>query len=180
MMKSFAISLSLAFAFVFAAPLAQSGSTARAQTGQPAPTITQVRLTEQHVQGFIAMQKVLTELARTLEGDADANDDTVVKKLEALAKQNGFDSFAQFDNIAANITLVISGIDPDTGKYTDPRELMRADIADIRTDTTLNDKERAELIADLEAAIKGTPVVEHPENIEVVRRFAREIEGVIN
>ncbi|MEO0671187.1 MAG: hypothetical protein AAFZ05_04090 [Pseudomonadota bacterium] len=183
LMKPLAICLALTLAGPASLTALLFATPAAAETPQASPTIKQVRLTEQHVQGFIAMQKVLTELARSLEsaGASGAQgDEQVVQKLEALARENGYASFAEFDNIAANITLVISGIDPDTGKYADPRDLMRADIEDIRKDETLTDKERDELIKDLEAAIEGTPAVAYPENIEVVRKFAREIEGVIN
>lgn len=172
--------MSIVVKAVFASALLTLSAAAAVPQSEPSFEIKQVRLTEQHIRGFVEMQKVLAEMAKTIDTEEKAREQNIAARLEDLAKQNSFGSFENFDVVASNITLVISGIDPDTGKYTNPKELMRADIADINKDTTLTDDERAELVKDLEEAIRTTPEVEFPENVELVRKFAREIEGVIN
>jgi hypothetical protein len=46
-------------------------------------------------------------------------------RAEAVAKKNGFASLAEYDDVWTNITMIISGIDPQTKKFTEPTEQIK-------------------------------------------------------
>ncbi|MEO0729284.1 MAG: hypothetical protein AAFY64_02760 [Pseudomonadota bacterium] len=139
----------------------------------------QVQLTETMVESFLRMQTGLAGVAEELEAVDDKPHAALKDKLTKLAKNAGFASFADYDRVAQSIFLVMSGIDPDTGAWTDPKINLRADIEDVRKDTTLTDKERRDLVEDLELAIRNTPDVAFRMNIALVRKHATRIEKVL-
>ena len=53
--------------------------------------------------------------------------------------KHGFKDFADFEEIRANIMMVLAGIDPDNGEYSDPIELIKKDIEAIKADKALTD-----------------------------------------
>jgi hypothetical protein len=44
---------------------------------------------------------------------------------EAIAKNSGFKHFAEYDDVAANILMVVAGIDPLTKRYTAPQTAVK-------------------------------------------------------
>ena len=78
----------------------------------------QIKLTERHIQGFMAAYEDMANLY------AGANQDKPDPKVEAqaavIAKKNGFASLAQYEDVSTNITMIMSGIDPQTKKFTEP------------------------------------------------------------
>jgi hypothetical protein len=44
----------------------------------------------------------------------------VEAQAEAIAKKSGFASLAEFDDVSVSISAVMSGIDPQTKKFTEP------------------------------------------------------------
>src|SRR5688572_4820996 len=94
--------LSLAIAVA----LAQVCSPAQAQ-------LKQIKLTEKQVQSYIAAQKELTAITDKMEGAAAEKPDPKMQtELESVAKKHGFKDFAEYDDVAANVSMVLSGIDP--------------------------------------------------------------------
>ncbi len=55
-------------------------------------------------------------------------------QLEDIAKKNGFASFAEFEDVGANITIVLDGLDRTSGTYTDPSEKMKKELEEIKAD----------------------------------------------
>src|SRR5260370_39386755 len=72
----------------------------------------QIKLTEKHLQGFMAASKDMTKL---YEG---ANPDKPDPKLEAqaaaIAKKNRFASLHEYDDAATNTSMILSGMRPPT------------------------------------------------------------------
>jgi hypothetical protein len=70
------------------------------------------------------------DIAKLYEGaESDKPEDPKVEaQAAALAKKNGFASLAQYDDVLTNITMILSGIDPQTKKFTEPpsRSRMRS------------------------------------------------------
>jgi len=61
-------------------------------------------------------------LAKKLQGStSDQPDPKLQAEPEAVAKNSGFKDFAEYDNVAANILMVVAGIDPLTKRYTTRR-----------------------------------------------------------
>jgi hypothetical protein len=52
----------------------------------------------------------------------EKRDPKVDAQAAAVAKKNDFASLAQYENVSMNITMIMSGIDPQTKKFTEPPE----------------------------------------------------------
>lgn len=141
-----------------------------------AQDIKQIKLTEAHVQGFIASQKDLAAIAGKLQQAGDKPDPNLQKELEDIAKKHGFASFTELDDVAANISIVMAGLDPQTGNYIDPLDALKKELEEVKNDKSIPDADRKQLEDELNEAIKTTPALEHKENIEVVKKHRDAIE----
>jgi hypothetical protein len=139
----------------------------------------QMKLTEQHIQGFIASQKELTAMADRLQQAGDKPDPKLQAELEALAKKYGFTSFGELDDVAANISVVMAGLDPQTGDYLDPLEAIKQEMEDIKADTSIPDNDKKQMLEEMTAALRTTPPLQHKENVEVVKKHRAEIEKAL-
>jgi hypothetical protein len=86
----------------------------------------QIKLTEKHIQGFMGARKDMTKL---YDG---ANPDKPNPKVEVqaeAARKNGFASLDEYDEVSFNILMIMSGIDPQTKKFTEPPEHIKKEIA---------------------------------------------------
>jgi len=155
--------------------LSMSGAGAQAT----APEFKQVKLNDKHVQGFIAAQKDISGIADELQKAGDKPDPKLQAKLEEIAKKHGFGSFADMDDVAANISMVLAGIDPQSGAYTDPLEAIKKEMEDVRKDASIPEKDKKQMLAELEEALKTTPPLQYKENIELVKRFQKDIEKAL-
>ncbi|MFM9940400.1 MAG: hypothetical protein ACKVP7_12995 [Hyphomicrobiaceae bacterium] len=140
----------------------------------------QVKLSEKLIQSFIAAQKDLAVLAqKNPPTETDKPDPKIQAELEAIAKKHGFASFAEFDDVAFNISFVMGGIDPQSGSFTDQITQIKKEIEDVKADRTVPDDQKKQMLADLDEALKNTPPLKFPENIEVVKKFHGEIAKVL-
>src|SRR5262249_18469000 len=132
----------LGLAAVLAAALAQvSGipSGSLLATTALAQEVRQIKLTEKQVQGFIAAQKDLAPIMEKIQGaTTDQVDPKVQAQLEAAVKKSGFKDMAEYDEVAANISMVMAGIDPQTKTFTDPQAAIKKEIADVTADKTMS------------------------------------------
>ena len=159
--------LALALAFTLAPAVAQDAE------------FKQIQLTEKQIQSFISAQNALNEIANKLQGASDGPDTKLQAELEALAKKNGFASFEEMDDVAANISMVIAGIDPKSGEYTDPVEAIKKEIEDIKADASIPDKDKKQMLEEMEEALTSTPPLKFPENIELVKKYRTDIDKVL-
>jgi hypothetical protein len=92
-----------------------------------AQELKQVKLTEKHILGFMA---AYDDIAKLYYGaNPDKPDPKVDTQAAAVAKKNGFASLAQYEDVSMNITMIMSGIDPQTKKFTEPPEQIKDEIA---------------------------------------------------
>lgn len=140
----------------------------------------QVKLTPKLVESFIAAQQDISEYAQKNQAPAtDKPDPKVQAELDAMAKKHGFSSFADFDDVAFNISLVMGGLDPQTGKFTDPVTALKQEIEDVKKDKSIGEKDRKQMLEELNEALKNTPPLQFPENVEVVKQYREQIEKVL-
>ena len=144
--------------------------------GAAAQDIKQMKLTDKQVQGFIDSQKDLAAISSKLQAAGDKPDPALQAELEKIAKKHGFASFAELDDVAANISIVMAGLDPQTGEYTDPLEALKKELDEVKSDASIPDADKKQLVEELTDAIKSTPPLEHKENIDVVKKHREEIE----
>ena len=76
----------------------------------------QIKLTEKHVEGFIAAQRDMSAVAEKMQGSVFLNHPNAKYEVElnAVTKKHGFKNFAEYEAVAANISLVMAAIDPQT------------------------------------------------------------------
>src|SRR6516162_980779 len=110
---------------LFSAPLAPALFDPGAATAEE---VKQIKLTERHIQGFMTASK---DMAQLYDGaDPDKQDPEV--QATAVAKKNGFASLAEYDDASMNISMIMSGIDPQTKKFTEPPEQIKKEITALK------------------------------------------------
>ena len=134
-----------------------------------AQEVKQIKLTEKHIQGFMAAYK---DMARLYDGaDPDKPDPKVDAQAAAVAKKNGFASLAEYDGVSMNISMIMFGIDPQTKKFTEPPDQIKKQIAALKTDKSVSEAEKKEELAELEAALKNAKPIQFKENVALVLKY---------
>jgi hypothetical protein len=136
----------------------------------------QLKLTEAHIKGFIASQSDLAAISEKLQKAGDKPDPGLQKELEQLAQRHGFKSFSELDDVAANISMVMAGLDPETGEYTDPIEAIRKEMEEIKKDDAIPEKDKKQMITEMEEALKSTPPLQFKDNIALVKKYQQDID----
>ena len=177
------VAMALACAMLGFAVLAGAMEPVVAQQGSPSPAappeIKQVRLTEKHVTGFLGAQKDLVAITSKLEAAGDTIDDKLQKELDDIGRKHAFKDFADFEEIRANLMMVLAGIDPDNGEYSDPIELIKKDIEAIKADRTLSAEDRKAQLEEMDDALKEMQPLKYKENIDIVKKYAKQIDDVL-
>src|SRR5262249_23645541 len=133
--------------------------------------------TEKHMQSFLAAYKDMSALSES--ADADKPDPKLEAKLEATAKKYGFASLTEYDDVSGNISLVMSGIDPKTKKFTEPPEALKREIAQLKADKSVSDADKKKDLEDLEEALKNAKPVQFKENIALVTKYFDKLAAVM-
>lgn len=155
---------------------------AQAKQEQQQPTVTeikQIKLNEKMIQGFLTSQRGLIAITDKLEKAGDTIDDKLQAELDQIAKKGGFPSFYDFEDVRANIMMVLAGIDPESGTYTDPIDLIKKDIEAIKTDKQLTEPDRKQQLEELTEALKEMQPLQFKENIALVQKHFKEIDEVL-
>jgi hypothetical protein len=144
---------------------------------------TQIQLTEKNVEGFIAAQKEMWTLAEKMRGGdavvlSQARGKYRVER-DAIVKKYGYRDYAEYEAVAINISMVMAAIDPQTKEYADPQAAIKKEIDDVRTDRTIPNNQKKQLLAELHEALKSAPSVQFPSNIELVRKYYDKIDVMI-
>jgi len=153
-----------------------------APTLADAQELKQVKLSAAQIEAFIAAQKDLAELNKTAESQpnpSDKPDPKIQAEYEAIAKKHKFGSFAELDDIGANISLVYAGIDPQSGQFLDPQDMIKKEMDDITADKQIPEKDKKQMLDELTEALKTTPALQFKENIELVKQYREKLEAVM-
>ena len=82
----------------------------------------QIKLTDKHIQSFMAAYK---DLAKLYDGTNSEPDPKMEAQAEAIVKKNGFANLDEYDDVSFNISMILPGIDPQTKKFTQPPERIK-------------------------------------------------------
>lgn len=161
-----------AAAFCLAASLALVSNCARA-ADQPAAgdddSVQQMALTQAQIDGFLAARKAIAAIADKLsDADSDNPSPKTVAQLNDIAKASKFANYAEFQQVADNIGLVMGGVDPSTKKYIGADAVIKEQIADIQADKSMSAKDKKEQLDELNDALKSVEPVKVPANIDLV------------
>ncbi len=143
---------------------------------QDVEELKQIELTDKQVGGFIAAQKDLQPLSAKLLEGGDKPDDTLKGELDNIAKKHGFADFNDMEIVGANISIVLDGLDPKTGDYTDPVEKMKLELENIKADASIPDDDKKLVIEDLNQEIAAAKPLQFQSNIEVVKKYQPDLE----
>jgi len=140
--------------------------------------VTQVMLSEKHIEGFISVQKDMADAIERMQGTAfsDPANAKYKAQLRASTKKRGFKNFAEYEAVAASISAVITAIDPQTKEFTDPQSAIRQDLENVTADQTITDKQKKQLLRDLNTALKSTQPIQFPTNVELVKKYYDKID----
>ena len=132
--------------------------------------VKQIKLTDKHIQDYMAAYE---DIANAYDGaGSDKPEDAKVEALAAaVAKKHGFASLAEYDDVSMNITMIMSGIDPRTKKFTEPPEQIKNEIAALEVDKSVPEAEKKEGLTQLEAALKNVRSIQFKENIALVLKY---------
>lgn len=158
--------------------VAATGVSAEDQDAKDEP-IKQIRLTETQVKNFISSQPDLAAVATKLQDAGDDIDPALQAELDELARKHGFANFSELDDVAANISIVMAGLDSKSGEFTEPVEALKKELEDVTADATIPEDDKKQLIEELNDAIKTTPRLEYMENVELVKAHRAEIEKAL-
>ncbi len=145
-----------------------------------AQTINQIKLTEMQVEGFVAAQKDMAAVTEKMQDTAaDKPDPKIQADLDAIAKKHGFKDFAEYDDVAANISMIMAGIDPQSKAFMEPAAAIKKEIDEIQNDKSIADKEKQQMLEELNEALKTAAPIQHPGNVELVKKHFDKIEAVL-
>lgn len=168
------------FAAVAALGLLASSAMAQGQTQGDQPLLKQIQLTEKQVQGFISAQKELAPLASKLESSGDKPDPALQAQFDQIAKKNGFSSANELDDVAANISLVLSGLDPQSGQFTEPPEQIKKDMEEIKQDAQMPQKEKDQVLTEMQDALKTAAPLKFKDNVALVKKYQKELDATVS
>src|SRR5262249_1666595 len=131
--------------------------------------VKEIKLTEKQVQNYIAADPDMAKLREA--ADPDKPDPKLDAQAEAIAKKFGFASLADYDTVSINISLIMSGIDPQTKKFTEPPDQIRKEIAALKADKPIPEAQKKKELADLETALKAAKPIKFKENVALILKY---------
>jgi hypothetical protein len=152
---------------------------APADTSHDTPDVKQMKLTEDQVNHFISAQADLASIASKIQAAGDKPDPALQAELEGIAKKHGFGNFAELDDVAANISIVMAGLDAGTGNFVDPVDALKKERDDVQKDASIPDADKKQLLDELTEAINTTPQLQYKENVDLVKAHRAEIEKAL-
>ncbi len=173
-MASLVRPLAAALALCCLAPLPPllAPNAALAQTqpaGAPDEPMKQIALTEAQIQSYIAaaadIEPMLDKAPQSDSGQLDAK---ILTQLDAAAKKHQFASFEAYQDVAANIGLVMDGIDPLAKKYVGADVMLKKQIAEVQADAKMPAADKKQALAELNEALKSAEPIKNAGNIDLV------------
>jgi hypothetical protein len=148
----------------------QAPTPAAKQQAAP-PPMKQMALTEKQIEGVLAASKELDAITDKIPQNAKP-DPKVEAQLDAVAKKNGFASYAEYNDVTDNINMVLGGFDPATKQYVGPEAVLKAQIAAVQADKKMPAKDKKAALAEMNEALKTpAPAIENKGNIDLVAKY---------
>ena len=140
-------------------------------------TAKQIKLTDKQVEGFIAAQKDMGAVSNDAgKGKADPQAEA---KIQAIIKKHGFASLDEYDDVEANIMMVLTGIDAQTKSFTQPPAMIKKQIDGLKADKSMAAKDKQKAQEELNKALKTAQPIQFPSNIELVKKNYDKLEAAL-
>jgi hypothetical protein len=160
-------------------PAAESAPATTGTNPPPSDDVKQIKLTEDQVTHFIAAQADLAAIASKIQAAGEKPNPALQAELEGIATKHGFGNFAELDDVAANISIVMAGLDSGTGNFVDPVDALKKERDDVQKDSSIPDADKKQLLDELNEAINTTPKLQYKENVDIVKAHRAEIEKAL-
>jgi hypothetical protein len=180
-LSAMALSGAAAFAQAKPAPAPAEAAPPADAPSADAP-MKQIALTEKQIEGVLAAQKHMEALDDKLPDSPNVKPDSqVAAEFEAISKKSGFASYAEYNNVMDNISLVLAGFDHATKKYIGAEAVLKQQIAAVQADTKMPAKEKKQALDDINAALQApAPVIENKGNIDLVAKYYDKLVGALS
>ena len=147
--------------------------------GAPDQPMKQIALTDAQIQSYLAaaadIEPMLEKIPQSDSGQVDAK---VLTQLDAAAKKHQFASFDDYQDVAANIGLVMDGIDPQSKKYVGAEAMLKKQIAEVQAETKMPAADKKQALAELNEALKSIDPVKNAGNIDLVLKYYDKLAAV--
>jgi hypothetical protein len=161
------------------APPKQMAPAQAAPPPQQQPQLKQIALTEKQVEGVLSAAKEMDPITDKIPENAKP-DPKITAQLDGIAKKNGFAGYDEYNSVVDNISLVLGGFDPATKKYVGTEAVIKAQIAQVQADKKMPAKDKKEVLADLNDALKSPPpAIENKGNIDLVAKYYDKLAEVL-
>jgi hypothetical protein len=144
-------------------------------TSAPArDAVTQIKLTKKHVEAFIAAQKDMSAVVEKMMQRAVFSNGANARyeaELKAVTNKHGFKNFAEYEAVAASISLVMAAIDSQTKVFTDPPTAIQQELEDVTAAKNIPNSEKKKLLRSLTLALKAARHIQFPANIDLVQKY---------
>jgi hypothetical protein len=161
------------------APPKQMAPAQAAPPPQQQPQLKQIALTEKQVEGVLSAAKEMDPITDKIPENAKP-DPKITAQLDGIAKKNGFAGYDEYNSVIDNISLVLGGFDPATKKYVGTEAVIKAQIAQVQADKKMPAKDKKEVLADLNDALKSPPpAIENKGNIDLVAKYYDKLAEVL-
>jgi hypothetical protein len=169
------LAVALALACLTSAPPLFAPDAALAQN-QPAAApdepMKQIPLTEAQIQAYIAAAaEIEPMLDKAPQSDSTQLDPKLFAQLDAAAKKHQFSTFEDYQDVAANIGLVVDGIDPQTKKYVGADVMLKKQIAEVQAEAKMAAADKKQALAELNEALKSIEPVKNAGNVDLVLKY---------
>ena len=135
------------------------------------PELKQIALTDKQIEGVLSAQKDMDAVTDKLPDNAPP-DPKIDAKLDEVAKKHGFANYPDYSTVVDNISLVLSGVDPQSKKYVGTEAVIKAQIAQVQADKKMSATDKKDALADLNEALKQKqPAVENKGNIDLILKY---------
>lgn len=160
-------------------PAAERAPATTGTNPPPSDDVKQIKLTEDQVTHFIAAQPDLASIASKIQSAGEKPNPALQAELEGIATKHGFGNFAELDDVAANISIVMAGLDSGTGNFVDPVDALKKERDEVQKDSSIPDADKKQLLDELNEAINTTPKLQYRENVDIVKAHRAEIEKAL-
>lgn len=156
---------------LLAVPVATGGAfaqTNQAEPSQEAPK--QMALTDKQIESVLAAKADIDAIVNRLPQGAQPSP-KVMAQLDGAAKKHGFANYAEYDDVAGNISIVMEGFDPQTKKYVGQDVVVKQEIAQVQADKKMPAADKKEALSQLNDELKSVTPLQFPANVDVVAKY---------
>jgi hypothetical protein len=178
--RPIAVALSISLMTLMTVSVATQGAFAQNNQAEPAQEAPkQMALTDKQIDDVLAAKADIDAIVNKLPQNAQPSP-KVVAELDAAARKHGFASYAQYDDVAGNISMVMDGFDPQTKKYIGPEAVIKEEIAQVQADKKMSPRDRKEALDQLNDEMKSVTPLQFPGNIAVVTKHFDQLSAAMS